>query len=350
MHFFIVFYRGLCKKTPIYLHSPRRFGLFVRTLFTLCILAGLAIPQARGAEPRSFTFLPHWLPQAQFAGYYMAHEKGFYKKRDIDVSILRGGPGHPPSETIARGRVDFASTFLSSAIELRSRGVRLVNIGQVVQRSGFILVTKKTSGIKSPADLNGKKVGIWPEFRLQPQAFFRKYGVDVKPVHQGATMDLFLRGGVVAASAMWYNEYHTLLNSGLNEDELTPFFFDRHGLNFPEDGIYCLEETYRRNAKLCCGFVRASFEGWEYAFAHPEEALDVVMRYIRAANVGTNRVHQKWMLARMKDLIFPPGGDTVTGRLKREDYLRVAGEMERHGLIKEIPPYGEMYADCTGPR
>ena len=283
-------------------------------MLALCILTALAVPSARGAEPRSFTYLPHWLPQAQFAGYYMAQEKGLYKKRGIDLTILRGGPEYPLSETIARGRVDFATTFLSSAIELRSRGVRLVNIGQVVQRSGFILITKKSSGINSPADLNGKKVGIWPAFRLQPLAFFRKYGVDVRPVYQGTTMNLFLRDGVAAASAMWYNEYHTLLNAGLNEDELKPFFFDQHGLNFPEDGIYCLEETVRRNIDLCRGFVRASLEGWEYAFANPEETLDVVMQHIRKANVGTNRVHQKWMLARMKDIILPPGGTAALGR------------------------------------
>ncbi len=117
--------------------------MFVRTLLTLCILAGLAVPSAWGAEARSYTFLPHWLPQAQFAGYFMAHEKGFYKKRDIDVEILRGGPGYPVSETIARSRVDFATTFLSSAIELRSRGVRLVNIGQVVQALNAIGVTPR---------------------------------------------------------------------------------------------------------------------------------------------------------------------------------------------------------------
>ena len=321
--------------------------LFNRAILTLCILIGLAIPQAWGEELRTLSFLPQWLPQAQFAGYYMAYEKDFYKKNGINLTIMRGGPEHPPTETIAQNRVNFTTMFLSSAIKLRDQGVRLVNIGQIVQRSGFILVTKKTSGIESPADLRGKKVSLWTDFRLQPQAFFRKYGVEIKPVYQGATMNLFLRGGVAAASAMWYNEYHALLNSGLNEDELRPFFFDQHGLNFPEDGIYCLEETFRRDADLCRRFVRASLEGWEYAFANPEESLDVVMRYIRKANLGTNRVHQKWMLARMRDIILPPGNNTVLGRLKREDYLRVAGEMKKSGLIKEIPPYGEIYADCT---
>jgi NitT/TauT family transport system substrate-binding protein len=324
--------------------------MFVRVVLALCILGGLAVPPARGAELRGFSFTPQWLPQAQFAGYYMAHEKGFYKKRGIDLTILRGGPERPSSEAIAREKVDFITTFLSTAIQMRDRGVPLVNIGQVVQRSGFILVTKKSSGINSPADLSGKKVGLWSDFRLQPLAFFRKYGVEVKPVTQGATMNLFLRDGVVAASAMWYNEYHALLNSGINADELKTFFFDQYGLNFPEDGIYCLEGTFRRNVDLCCGFVRASFEGWEYAFAHSEETLDVVERYIRKANVGTNRVHQRWMLARMKDLLFPTGNDTTLGRLKREDYLRVAGEMKRNGLNREIPPYGEMYADCNASR
>lgn len=324
--------------------------MFARIVLTLSVLTALAVSPARGAELKSASFIPHWLPQAQFAGYYMAQEKGLYKKHGLDLTIRRGGPEYPPSETIARGKVTFASTFLSSALELRDRGVRLVNIGQIVQRSGFILVTKKASGINTPADLNGKKVGIWNAFRLQPQAFFRKYGIAVKPVDQGATMNLFLRDGVVAASAMWYNEYHALLNAGLNEDEIKAFFFDQHGLNFPEDGIYCLEETVRRNADLCRGFISASLEGWEYAFANPEETLDVVMRHIRKANVGTNRVHQRWMLARMKDIILPPGGDTALGVLKREDYLRVAGEMQRNGLIKEVPPYGEMYVDCSTPR
>jgi NitT/TauT family transport system substrate-binding protein len=329
--------------------APRRLRLFARAMIAVCILMGLAAPPVRGEETR-YSFIPHWLPQAQFAGYYMAAEKGFYRDRGINLVVMRGGPEYPPAATIARKKVTFATTFLSSAIQLRSQGVRLVNIGQIVQRSGFILVTRKAAAINTPADLNGKKVGLWSDFRLQPLAFFRKYGVDVKPVYQGATMNLFLRGGVAAASAMWYNEYHTLLNSGLNEDELNPFFFDRYGLNFPEDGLYCLEETFRRDPDHCRAFVRASLEGWEYAFAHMEETLDVVMRYIQEANVGTNRIHQKWMLARMKDLIIPPGSNVPLGRLDREDYLRVAGEMKISGLVKEIPPYGEMYADCTGLR
>lgn len=322
--------------------------MFTRIIATFCILIALAVSQAWGAEVR--TFLPQWLPQAQFAGYYMASEKGLYKKAGLDLTIGRGGPEFPPAELLARNKVSFATLFLSEAIQLRDQGIRLVNIGQIVQRSGFILVTKKSSGILSPTDLNGKKVSLWPNFSLQPQAFFRKYRVKAKTVPQGATMNLFLKDGVAAASAMWYNEYHTLINSGLNEDELIPFFFDRHGLNFPEDGIYCLEKTLRQDPEPCRRFVRASIEGWRYAFANREETLDVVMRNIRKANVGTNRIHQKWMLEKMEELILPQGSRTVLGELRQEDYLRVAGEMKLGGLIKEIPPYGEFYVDTATVR
>lgn len=314
----------------------------------LLALIALIVPPLWGGTTRPAVFLPQWQPQAQFAGYYMAQEKGFYQRQGIDLTILRGGPDQPPATLLTRGKAQFVTLFLSNAIELRSRGVRLVNVGQIVQRSGFILVTRKASGIESPTDLAGRKVSLWPGFSLQPQAFFQKYGIEVQSVPQGATLNLFLRGGVAAASAMWYNEYHTLLNAGIDEDELKPFFFDRHGLNFPEDGLYCLEETFRRDPERACRFLRASLEGWRYAFAHPEETLDVVMKHLRAANVGSNRVHQKWMLARMHDLILPQGSRTLQGHLHPEDYQRVAGELKRSGMIPSIPSYGDFYAHCIG--
>ena len=307
-----------------------------------------AIPQAGLAtELKPLTFMPHWLPQAQFAGYYAAHEKGFYRKHGIDLTILRGGPGAPPAEMLLKNKVQVTSMFLSEALRQREKKVKLINIGQIVQRSGFILVAKKDSGITRPEDLNHKKVSLWENFRIQPRAFFRKYGINVTPVNQGATVNLFLRGGVDAASAMWYNEFHAILNAGLNEEELTTFFFDQHGLNFPEDGIYVLAEAYQKDPALYCKFVRATLEGWEYAFAHPEETLDVVMKHIHEAKAATNRVHQKWMLARMKDLMMSGEQRMPTGILDSKDYQMVARELQKGGMIKQIPPYSEFYVHCA---
>ena len=319
-----------------------KIGVNIVIVSFLCFLPAIAA----AGELRTMTFLPQWLPQAQFAGYYVAYEKGFYSKHGIDLKILKGGPDFPAAEMLGKNRTNFTTMFLSEAIQQRDKKIRLVNIGQLMQRSGFILVAKKGKGISKPLDLQNKKISMWPNFQVQPRAFFRKYGIEVKPVSQGATVNLFLREGVDAASAMWYNEYHTIINAGINEDELTTFFFDRHGLNFPEDGIYVLKESYGRDRELCCKFVKASIAGWKYAFANPDEATDIVMKYIKYAHAGGNRVHQRWMLARMKDLMQPLDPNVPIGNLNPKDYDTVAGELQKNGLIRTILPFGEFYAPC----
>jgi len=214
-----------------------------------------------------------------------------------------------------------------------------------MQRSALMLVAKKANGIEKPRDMNGRKVGLWgPVFQMQPRAFFKKYDLAVQVIPQSFSVNLFLRDGVDVASAMWYNEYHTLLNCGIDPDELTTFFFHEHGLNFPEDGIYVLEETYNKDPELCTAFVLASIEGWRYAFDHPDEALAVTMRNLKKEHIPTTLVHQKWMLERMKDLILTENGeDTDIGGLLIEDYSRVARGLKSMGLIDSVPGFTSFY-------
>lgn len=335
---------------PPYLDAGKvRFSVFVAALLIALSLVAVGPAVAESHLPK-VVFLPQWQPQAQFAGYYVADEKGFYYGRGLDVKILRGGPQRPPSEMLARGRVDFITLQLASAIVRRARGLKLMNICQLGQRSALMLVAKKSSGIKTPEDIDGKKVGFWGEdFQGQIDAFCRQYRLKVKKVPQGTTLNLFLRGGVPVAMAMWYNEYHLLLNAGLNPDELTTFPMADYGLNFPEDGLYCLERTFKDKPLICRNFVQATVEGWRYAFAHPEEALDIVMKYVNAAHVATDRVHQRWMLARMRDLFQPNGGQAPLGTLDREAYYRVANALQQAGLIKNIPDYSHFYFDLAQP-
>ncbi len=311
----------------------------------LLCLSGMLNTALAGDKPT--ILIPQWEPQAQFAGYYVAAEKGFYARNGLNVTILRGGPEQPICRLLKEGQADFATTFLTSALEKRSlEGLPLVNIAQIVQRSSLLLVARKSSGIRSPADLQGKTVSIWPDFAVQPKALFRKFGVDPRMLPQSASINLFLRGAVDAASAMWYNEYHMLLNSGIEEQDLTVFFYDQFELNFPEDGIYCLAATLKQDPDRCRRFVQASIAGWQYAFQHPEEALDIVMQKVTALNRPTNRVHQRWMLRRMQDIIQPPGGRPI-GELQEADYLRVARELQAAGQIKTIPDWHEFYENCA---
>ena len=149
------------------------------------------------------------------------------------------------------------------------------------------------------------------------------------------------------ASAMWYNEYHAIINSGINPEELTTFFFYDYGLNFPEDGIYTLEKNFKNDPSLSCAFFRASIEGWLYAFDHPDEALKIVLQYMSSANMPANTMHQKWMLEKMKDLIIPQNPGIHIGTLVRSDFHRVAHEMKENGFIKEIPEFEMFYQECS---
>jgi len=301
-----------------------------------------------GENLKKVTFIPQWSPQAQFAGYYVAYEKGIYKKYGIDLNILKGGPDSSSVEFLEKGKADFATMWLSTAIQKRSKGVKLINIGQIIQRSALILVAKKSTGIHKPEDINGKKVGLWgDEFQIQPNAFFKKYDLKVKVIPQSFSVNLFLRDGVDVASAMWYNEYHTIINSGINPEELITFFFYDHGLNFPEDGIYALENNFKKDPSLSCAFVKASIEGWQYAFAHPDEALDIVLKYMTIAKIPANRAHQKWMLEKTKDLISPQDNKTFIGILLKADFLRVAKELKENGFIKEIPEFESFCRECS---
>jgi len=302
---------------------------------------------AREKALKKASLIPQWVPQAQFAGYYVAKERGIYEKHGIDLTIIPGGPERQPSDLLKNRKADFATMWLSSGIQMRAEGTNVVNIAQMMQRSALMLVAKKSSGIKTPLDMNGKKVGLWgPIFQIQPRAFFKKYNLEVKVVRQSYSVNLFLRDGVDVASAMWYNEYHTILNSGLNPDELVTFFFHEHGQNFPEDSIYTLQDTFNRDPQLCKAFVTASLEGWRYAFTHPDLALDIVMENLKREHIPATRVHQKWMLERMKDLMPALGSHILTGTLHPEDYQKVAQALRENGLIREFPEFTAFYRNC----
>ncbi|HAY22200.1 MAG TPA: ABC transporter substrate-binding protein [Desulfobacterales bacterium] len=327
------------------------FNMLCHPLLIICLVLGIGcLPlweAALAANLEKVIFIPQWLPQAQFAGYYMAYEKGFYRQHGLAVEIRRGGPHSCAAECVQNFQADFGTMFLTAGIEKRAQGIGIINIAQIVQKSGLLLVSQKKHGILRPQDLMGKRVGLWAgDFQIQPRLFFHKYNLFVKIIPMGEGVNLFLRQGLDATSAMRYNEYHLLLNSGLNPEELTVFDMAEHGFDFPEDGIYCLEETWRRHPSRCRAFVAASLAGWRYAFAHPEETLDIVMRYVTEAHIKTNRVHQKWMLAQLQELIEPPGKAIPMGLLVPQTYRQVAQELQNYLLIKTIPPYEEFYRDC----
>ena len=315
----------------------------------LSFLEPAALARAEDGPLKRARFLPQWSPQAQFAGYYVAFHKDIYKQHGIDLYIQNGGPGHSPREYLEKGKTDFTTLWLATGIQMRAQGVLVVNMAQILQRSALMLVAKKARGIETVADIDGHKVGLWGSiFQVQPMAFFRKFNLQVTVVPQSRSLDLFLRDGVAVASAMWYNEYHTILISGIDADELTAFFFHDYGLNYPEDGLYALESTWREDPTLCQAFIQASLEGWRHAFDHPEEAVDIVMTEMERAHIPATRVHQRWMLDRMKDLMIPADDpDRAPGLLIPADYERVAQGLQALDLIDGVPDFSSFYRACS---
>jgi NitT/TauT family transport system substrate-binding protein len=322
--------------------SKRRLS-FVRLwiFFLAFVVCNVYTPSATAVHPpKKVTLIPLWSPQAQFAGYYVALDKGFYARHGIDLTILKGGAGHSPAESLQSGQADFAVLWLTTALQHHATGTKLVNVSQIIQRSSMMLISRKSSGIRAVEDMSGKKVGLWGgDLSIPPRALFAKHGIHVREVPLSHTVNLFLRGGIDVTSAMWYNEYHVILNAGVDAEQLNAMFLSDQGMNFPEDGLYALEKTVKNDPVLVDAFASASLEGWQYAFAHPEEALDIVVKYMHQAQVPANRIHQKWMLDRMHDLVIPGKGKGALGRLNRLDYEAVGDAMRREGLIRNYPDY-----------
>jgi len=292
------------------------------------------------------TLKVQWFPQAQFAGFIMAMEKGFYQAEGIEFDLLFSDGSDSPIENIISGEVDFCTAWLSQTIPSKAQGNDLVNICQLLQKSSMMLVAKKSSNIKEPQDMNGRRIGLWSgDFSIQPNAFFEKFGISFEQVPQSYNIHAFLADAWDVTSAMYYNEYHKIIQAGINENELNSFFFSEFDLNFPEDGIYCLKSTLDDNPELCRKMVNASLKGWEYAFQHKDETLQIVMKYCDEYYMQTNIALQSWMLDVIEQSVKYKTGETRSdwGYLKEYDFNKVCEILMNQGLLKQKPIYNEFF-------
>jgi NitT/TauT family transport system substrate-binding protein len=266
---------------------------------------------ARAADP--LTLQLKWVAQAQFAGYYVAAAKGFYKTAGLDVTIKPGGPDVNPSQVIAGGGADVVVDWMPSALAAREKGVPLVNIAQVFQRSGMELSCRKDSGIKSPADFKGKTLGVWFSGNEYPfLAWMSKLGLKtdgsaagVKVLKQGFNVDPLLQKQAACISTMTYNEYWQLIEAGMKPDQLIVFKYADEGVATLEDGLYATEATLKDAAKAdrLARFLKASMQGWQYAVDHQDEAVKTVMENDTAG--AQTAAHQKRMMSEIAKLVVP---------------------------------------------
>jgi NitT/TauT family transport system substrate-binding protein len=279
------------------------------------VVAGLATAAQSSQQLTKVTIQLKWVTQSQFAGYYAAKSKGFYKAVGLDVNLKVGGPEVVNEQTVLSKQAEFGINWLPSLLQNRDTGNDLVNIAQVYARSGTTEVTFKKSGINTFKKMRGKKFGVWifgNEF--EQRAALVKYGMDpdkdVQLVKQDFTMVPFINGEVDASSAMTYNELAQVLETKNPETgklytlkDLNVFKYSDLGTGMLQDGIFVRGDWIKdkKNQATAVKFLEATFKGWVYCRDHYKECVNIVL----ANGPALPRGHQTWQMNEVNALIWP---------------------------------------------
>jgi NitT/TauT family transport system substrate-binding protein len=323
---------------------------------TVLVLAGAVWAAAgAGASPAKesktqatkITLQLKWVTQAQFAGYYAAAAKNYYKQAGLDVKIKIGGPDIVPEQAVAGGQAEFGIDWLPSLLSARDKGTKLVNIAQVFSRSGMTQLTWKDSGINSIGKMKGRKVANWlggNEYELF--AALVRAGMDpaknkgVTIVKQPFDMNLFMKRQVDSASAMTYNELAQVLETKNPKtgkltklSDLNVLKMEQVGTGMLEDGVFTTEKWiadkgHQATAKK---FLAASLKGWVYCRDHLADCTKIVLAQGPTLLGG----HQKWMMNEINALIWPaPQG---VGIMDKAAFNRTAKIAKQFKVIKKTP-------------
>lgn len=294
--------------------------------------AGQATPQP--SAPTPITLQLQWVTQAQFAGYYVALDKGWYKAEGLDVTIIPGGPDQSPVDLVTSGTRDFGTALLADLAVAVDGGKPVIGISQVQQKNGLLLVAKKTSGIQGPKDFTGKKIGVWTgSFETQFNALMAQQGISsgqYTRVSQGYSMNAFTADQLDVASAMSYNEYYSILEAGYKPEDLNIIDYANYNLDLPGDTLFTSKTTAEQNPALCTKMVRASLKGWQYAIAHPDEAVSIVLKYDQTG--VQNQAHQLSMMTEIAKLVNVQGGQV--GRSDTAALQRGIDTLHQFGILK----------------
>jgi NitT/TauT family transport system substrate-binding protein len=299
----------------------------------IVLATGLAcgVTLASGAQAADkVTIQLKWVTQAQFAGYYVAKAKGYYKDADLDVTINAGGPDVAPPQVIAGGGADVIIDWMPSALASREKGVPLVNISQTFKKSGLELTCRADTGIKSPADFKGKTLGVWFGGNEYPfLAWMAKLNLKtdgspggVKVIKQGFNVDPLLQKQADCISTMTYNEYWQVIDAGYKPSQLVVFKYSDEGVATLEDGLYAMEAKLKDPAFVgkMAKFITASEKGWDYAKKNDKEAAKIVLA---ADTTGAQTLHhQEQMMGEIAKLLDPDNG-----KLDPKDYDRTVSEL-----------------------
>lgn len=249
-----------------------------------------------------FVFTPQWTAQAQFAGFYVADAKGFYKEAGLNVSIEHPSASNPNINRLKMGQSQFITFHLVSAMKFIDQGMELVNICQHFQQNAEMIVSH--TPLKGVESLKGMKIGHWKSgFSELAFSMDNRYNLGIQWIPFVSHINLYISKAIDATMAMSYNEFIQLKIAGQKIQKEQTLYFRDIGYNVAEDGVYTTAQFYNTHKEEVRKFAEATRKGWEWACNNPEETLDIVMMYCQANNVATNRVVQRWMLEECLNLL-----------------------------------------------
>ncbi|MCT2086608.1 ABC transporter substrate-binding protein [Microbacterium enclense] len=304
-------------------------GIAVASL-ALASCAGGSAPDASDGDFTPLTSVKlqlQWLPQAQFAGYYVALDQGYFEEEGFDeVEVIPSGGDIVPQDALVAGDVDFAVAWVPKVLgTMENQGVELTDIAQVFQKSGTTQVSWKDSGITSVDDFEGKRIGSWG-FGNEWEIFaaMADKGLDASTVQittQDFSMNALLDKDVDAAQAMTYNELAQLLETVdpatgelYTMDDINVISYEDTAGAMLQDAIWADTERLSDDpayADAATRFLKAVIKGWVFARDNPTEAADITYAAATAPNVSAfpvGPVHQLWQMNEVNKLIWT-GGD-----------------------------------------
>ncbi len=287
------------------------------------------------AQDETIVFTPQWTAQAQFAGYYVAEAKGFYREAGVKVRIDHPSATQPAMSRLRKGECQATTLQLCQAMEIVDGGIPLVNILQTSMNNAMVIVSARD---RDPLTQKGAKVGIWSvDFGQLAICMSIKDHLDYQWVRFAQNVNLFIAGALDATLAMSYNEYYQLVQAGIKITDKNVYRFCDHGYNVQEDGLYITRKYYEGHKEQARRFAQASRKGWEWAAAHPKEALDIVMQYVEKNRIATNRTMQRLMLNEVLRLQVDRDSKKREFRL-RPDMVRLASQLmvENQMLSREV--------------
>ena len=323
--------------------TMKKLNLWIAATLIVCaIVVQKTVAHTEHTEVQNDTivFMPQWTAQAQFAGYYVAETMGFYRDAGVKVKIIHPSATRSSMDQLSKNECQATTMLLCQALEMVDSGMPLVNILQTSMNNAMVIVSARN---KNPLTQKGERVGIWSVgFGQLAMCMSIKDSLNYEWVRFAQNVNLFVAGALDATLAMSYNEYYQLMQAGINLKEKNVYRFSDHGYNIQDDGIYVTREYYDNHRNQAKRFAQASRKGWEWAAEHPDEALDIVMKYVDREHIPTNRVMQRLMLDEVLRLQVDRETKRREFRLRPDMVKQASHLMKEYKMLNREVSYEEL--------